>query len=106
MKTLALSLAALVCVGLAGCERHPMKAGRAGARMMERGERAQHQGLRRACEADIAQFCASSQTGRERRICLESHSDKLSQDCKTALEARMNRRRGGQNDGGGGEDNE
>jgi len=102
MKTLNLCLAALLCLSLAACERHPAgHAGRMGARMLMRDERAQHRGLRRACEADVEQYCAADQTGRDRRACLESHLDKLSSDCKAALDARRMRRRARDDDGGG-----
>ena len=111
MKTFPLLLAAVTCLGLAGCERHAEHAAaRLGTRaaMHEgRGEgRAGRGGIRRACEADIEQFCAADQTGRDRRQCLESHMDKLSNDCKTAVEARKNHRRdkGGDDTTGNGSD--
>ena len=97
MKTLPLLLAALMGTGLASCERHAEHAAaRLGTRAAvhgARGERGERGGLRRACEADIEQFCAADQKGRDRRECLESHLDKLSNDCKTAIEARKNRHR-------------
>jgi hypothetical protein len=99
MKTFPLLLAALMCLGIAGCERHGGQAERMGARAVghgmrgERGERGGHGGIRRACEADIEQFCAADQKGRDRRECLQSHMDKLSADCKAAIEARKNRHR-------------
>ena len=98
MKTLPLLLAALMSVGIAGCERHPGQAERMGARAAGHGMRGErgggHGGIRRACEADIEQFCAADQKGRDRRECLQSHMDKLSADCKAAIEARKNHRRG------------
>jgi hypothetical protein len=113
MKTSALLFASLVCIGLAGCERHENQAARLGAREAvhaergERGERGERRGggIRRACEADIEQFCAADQRGRDRRECLESHKDKLSQACKTAIEERKNWRRDHPN-GGAGSDND
>jgi|HubBroStandDraft_5_1064220.scaffolds.fasta_scaffold22617_2 hypothetical protein len=98
MKTIPILLAAVMCAGLAGCERHgEHAAARLGGRAaMHEGREAGREGrggLRRACEADIEQFCAADQTGRDRRQCLESHMDKLSNDCKTAIEARKNHRR-------------
>jgi len=103
MKPAALFAAALVCMSLTACERHPAgRAGRMGARVLMHNERAAHRGLRRACDADLEQYCVSDQTGHDRRLCLESHIDKLSSDCKAALEARRMRRR--DNDSGGGEE--
>ncbi len=104
MKTLPLLLAALMSVGIAACERHPGQAERMGARAAGhgmRGERAGGRGgIRRACEADIEQFCAADQKGRDRRECLQSHMDKLSADCKAAIEARKNHRRDKAGDNG------
>ena len=104
MKTFPLLLAALMCLGIAGCERHSGQAERLGARAAGhgmRGERGGHGGIRRACEADIEQFCAADQKGRDRRECLQSHMDKLSADCKAAIEARKNHRHGDKGDKGG-----
>lgn len=105
MKTLPLLIAALMSVAIAGCERHPGQAERMGARAVGHGMRGErgggHGGLRRACEADIEQFCAADQKGRDRRECLQSHMDKLSADCKTAIEARKNHRRGDKGDKAG-----
>jgi Cysteine rich repeat len=100
LKVLPFLLVAVMGVGLAGCERHGERAAakfggheamRAG-RGEGRGER-HGGGIRKACEADIEQFCAADQTGRDRRQCLESHLDKLSAACKTAVEARKNHKR-------------
>lgn len=78
---------------LAGCEKHDAKLLR-GAGHAVRGERHMerdgHMGLRRACRADIEQYCAADQKGRERRMCLQDHRDKLSDDCKKALDQRGN----------------
>jgi hypothetical protein len=71
-----------------------------------RGERGAHGGIRRACEADMEQFCAADQKGRDRRECLQSHMDKLSADCKAAIEARKNHRRGDKGDKAGGDGSE
>lgn len=105
MKTLPLFLAALMTIGIAGCERHAGQAARMGGREAAhgmRGERAGgHGGIRRACETDIEQFCAADQSGRDRRECLQSHMDKLSADCKAAMEARKNHRRGDKGDKAG-----
>ena len=54
-----------------------------------------HGGLRRACSADLEKFCAADQKGRDRRLCLQSHLDQLSEDCKAALAARQHRQRRG-----------
>jgi hypothetical protein len=96
MRKAALLVACLLSVSVLGCRPHPghvMRGLRMEHRNAERGERAEHRGLRRVCRSDIEQFCASDQTGRDRRMCLESHLDKLSADCKTAVEARMHRGR-------------
>lgn len=50
--------------------------------------------LGRACRADIKQYCASAEKGKPRRECLENNIDKLSADCKTALEQRKKHRGG------------
>ena len=63
--------------------------------MEKHGEYGGHGGLRRACRADIEQFCAADQKGRDRIECLQSHIDKVSADCKAAVQERMNRRGGG-----------
>jgi hypothetical protein len=93
MKILPLLLVGAIGLSLAGCDRHAMRA----TRQIERSERqaGQAHGLKRACRADIEQFCAASQKGRERRQCLESHSDKLSDGCKQALSERGSGHRGG-----------
>jgi hypothetical protein len=66
-------------------------------RMEQRNERngERHGGLRRVCRADIEQYCAADPKGRDRRMCLQNHLDKLSADCKTAVQDRMNRHGGG-----------
>lgn len=97
MKATHLLLACVLGLGLAACDRHnnPLRnvtGHERGARHEGGGGRG---GLRRACSADLEQYCAADQTGRDRRQCLESHQDKLSADCKAALEARKNRRKGG-----------
>ena len=111
MKPSILLFASFVCIGLAGCGRHENQAARLGAREAvhaERGERGERRGggIRRACEADIEQFCAADQRGRDRRECLESHKDKLSQACKTAMEERKNWRRDHPNGGGNGDNDD
>ena len=110
MRTLPFLLAAVMSLGIVGCERHAEHAaarmGAHGAMRAERGDRGErgaHGGLRRACEADLEQYCAADQKGRDRRECLESHLDKLSADCKAAVEARKNRH--GRDKGGEGGDN-
>jgi hypothetical protein len=40
-----------------------------------------------ACKADVEKFCANEPRGQHKiRPCLEANKDKLSADCKTALE--------------------
>ena len=45
-------------------------------------------GLRRACAADLQQYCEGKERGRARRECLQSHMAQLSAECKAAVEAR------------------
>ena len=107
-KTLPL-LACLLCLTAMACKpEHAARGIMREQRMEQRGEREnRHNGLKRACRNDIEQYCAADQKGRDRRECLQSHMDKLSADCKTALQERMNHRGGGRrnrdgaNDGGG-----
>ena len=97
-KALILLCTSLVCLTAMGCKpQHAARDMLRGQRMEQRGERGDRHGggLRRACRADIEQFCAADQKGRDRRICLQDHLDKLSVDCKTAVQDRMNRRGGG-----------
>ncbi len=96
MRHILLLLASAAALSLAGCDRHPAKttAG-SGAQQTERAERGQGHGLKRACRDDIEQFCVASQKGRERRECLQSHLDKLSDGCKQALSERRGHRGGG-----------
>lgn len=100
MKAIPILLACVLGLGLTACDRHsnPLR----GLGHAQRGERHEggRGGLRRACSADLEQYCAADQTGRDRRQCLESHADKLSADCKSALEARKNRHRGGNGNSG------
>lgn len=93
MRIPVLILAGVLGLGLSGCDRHAVR----GIGHAVRGERhlGQGHGLKRECRADIEQYCAAVGKGRERRQCLESHLDKLSQGCKTALEERGRNRRGG-----------
>ena len=46
-------------------------------------------GLRAACGADMAKLCASAQTRDDRRQCMMSHKDQLSDACKSAIAAAM-----------------
>ena len=103
MKKASALFVSLVCLTTMACKPHPDHADRGdrGSRQEQRLERrggdGEHRGgLRRVCRADIDQFCAADQTGRDRRQCLISYMDKLSADCKTAVQERMNRR-GGRN---------
>ena len=96
-KAIILLCTSLVCLTAMGCKpQHAARGVLREQRMEQRGERGEHRGgLHRACRADIEQYCAADQTGRDRRMCLQSHIDKLSADCKTAVQDRMNRRGGG-----------
>ena len=102
MKATPILLACVLGLGLAACDRHnnPLR-NLTGHERGERHEGGGRGGIRRACSAELEQYCAADQKGRDRRLCLESHQDKLSADCKAALEARKNRRRGGGNNGTG-----
>jgi hypothetical protein len=100
MKKTTILLTSLICLTTMACKPHPAEQAARGVERQQRMEQRDggHRGgggLRRACGADIEQFCASDQTGRDRRQCLQSHIDKLSADCKTALQDRMNHRGGG-----------
>ena len=90
MRTSLLGLVlALTCVPLVACnQQHANK--REAVHERERGE---HGGLRRACAADLDKYCSGRSRGRERRSCLQEHTDQLSADCKAAVEARGERRR-------------
>jgi hypothetical protein len=101
MKKTTILLTSLLCLTTMACKPHPAEHA---ARGIERQQRMEQRdgahrggGLRRVCRSDIEQFCASDQTGRDRRQCLQSHMDKLSADCKTAVQDRMNRRGGRRN---------
>jgi hypothetical protein len=49
---------------------------------------AQGKGRLAACKDDIQKFCASEPKGQGKvRACLQSNKDKVSADCKTALDA-------------------
>ena len=48
--------------------------------------------VREACKADIEKFCASEMAAKDRdavRACMKANYDKLSPDCKTAIQASM-----------------
>jgi hypothetical protein len=100
-KATVLLLTSLVCLTTMACKpEHAARDVLRGQRMEQRGERGDRHGgggLRRACRADIEQFCAADQKGRDRRECLQTHIDKLSADCKTAIQDRMNHRGGRKN---------
>lgn len=100
-KATILLFTSLVCLSTMACKpQHAARGVLREQRMEQRGDRnndrGEHRGgLRRACRADLEQYCAADQKGRDRRECLQSHIDKLSADCKTAVQDRMNRRGGG-----------
>jgi hypothetical protein len=49
---------------------------------------AQGKGRLAACKDDIQKFCASEPKGQGKiKACLQSNKDKVSADCKTALDA-------------------
>ena len=49
---------------------------------------AQDKGRLAACKDDVQKFCASEPKGQGKiKACLQNNSDKVSPDCKTALEA-------------------
>lgn len=47
--------------------------------------------MRQACAADAQKFCGDKTDRAERRTCMMANKDKLSADCKTAMEAAMKR---------------
>jgi len=100
-KATILLFTSLVCLSTMACKpQHAARGVLREQRMEQRGDRnndrGEHRGgLRRACRADLEQYCAADQKGRDRRECLQSHIDKLSADCKTAVQDRMNRHGGG-----------
>jgi hypothetical protein len=117
MRHTKILLVTLLCLAATGCDRHQMReelrqhagrheGGREGRHGGEAGGamRAGGHGIRRVCAADLEKFCASDQTGRDRRQCLDAHKDQLAADCKTALAEREQRhggRRGGATGDGG-----
>lgn len=84
---LLILMSSVLALGLAGCDRHGGFRGFRGD-----NDRGGGHGLRKECRADLEQYCAASQRGRERLECLQSHRDKLSDDCKKALDDRLARR--------------
>ena len=84
MNKISLLLVPLICVSALACRPHV--AGGGGGHGREGGH-----GLRRDCRADIEQFCAADQTGRDRRNCLQAHLSQLSDACKAAMAARGQR---------------
>ena len=115
MKTpVLILLASVLAIGVSGCDRHGGFRGFGGDHKAERNDddRANGlragggHGLRRECRSELEQYCASSQRGRERRQCLEDHRDKLSEGCKTALDARGHRGGGRRRDNAGSTDND
>jgi len=54
----------------------------------ENGERGGRHRFRVACAADIQKFCANVEKRREQKECLRNNLDKITPDCKTALERR------------------
>ena len=85
MRKATAVLVTLLCLTAMGCKPHP---GGGGEARREGG----HMAMRKACATDLEKFCAADQRGRDRRMCLQSHMDQLSADCKTALSERRQRR--------------
>ncbi|HEY5071299.1 MAG TPA: hypothetical protein VII63_04630 [Caulobacteraceae bacterium] len=48
------------------------------------GQPAPGAAVHKACQADIAKFCAATQPGPDRGQCMRQHKDELSADCKAA----------------------
>ncbi|HEY5047789.1 MAG TPA: hypothetical protein VII49_07220 [Rhizomicrobium sp.] len=67
-----------------------------GERRLGGGRRHGGNGLRRICADDIAKYC---QNDDRKKRCLKQNMDKLSADCKTAVEAAVARKRNGDNGG-------
>ena len=101
MKKFLFAALMLACVPLAGCNQQANKPHNHAGRASERGNavnetdqgRGHGRGLRRACSSEIQQYCSNEERGRARRECLQSHMDKLSADCKSAVESRGQGRR-------------
>jgi hypothetical protein len=88
MRKTTVFFVSLLCLTAMGCKPHP-DGGGGGGEARHEGGRA---GMRKVCGTDLEKFCASDQTGRDRRMCLQSHMDQLSADCKTALSERRQKR--------------
>ena len=84
MNKISLLLVPLICVSALACRPHAAGGG-------GHGREGGGHGLRRDCQADIEQFCAADQTGRDRRNCLQTHLIQLSEACKAAVAARGQR---------------
>jgi Cysteine rich repeat len=101
MKKFLFAALMVACVPLAACNQQANRQHNHAARESERGNAVQEteqgrgrgRGLRRACASEIQQYCANEERGRARRECLQSHMDKLSADCKSAVESRGQGRR-------------
>lgn len=92
MRKATVLLTCLFCIPMIACKPHPGRILRGADHAQRSEERAGHRGgLRRACRDDIEKFCAADQTGRDRRLCLQSHLSEVSADCRTAVEARSHR---------------
>jgi hypothetical protein len=97
MQRLVSSFALIVGLGaiLGAC--HPRdqseKAGQQSGQTVQTDEGRKHggHGLRRVCADDIAKFCQNQD---KKRRCLRENLDKLSPDCKSAVEAARNHKRG------------
>jgi hypothetical protein len=87
MKKSSALIVSVLCLTMLGCKPHPGNGGR------ETRAEGGHGGLRQACSTDLEKFCAADQRGRDRRMCLQSHIDQLSADCKTALASRQHKGR-------------
>ena len=81
----------MVCTVLLACSPQQNNKNKNETTEMTRGGKVK---IGRVCRADIRQYCSSAEKGKARRECLENNIDKLSSDCKTALEQRKKHRGG------------
>jgi len=90
-------IVAAACVTAACHPRHQAEQSQQTSPAGQVGERHEGHGLRRACANDIAKYCQNED---KKKRCLRENLDKLSADCKAALETMRGHRRGDGNGDG------